>query len=497
MMRSLLYIQVLILLFFTKGLCQGDVYPVAKFSFNDFKDIDEVTGYKIKMPGVNYTDDRFGNENSALYLFGNESSYLNLGVHKNLKSKVSSISLWVKIENEVWAGSGRIVNPFILTKARKTLDFNEAYCLGYYPETKNVIALCTQDSTNQIGAMQTGIFKLRRWNHLVLTYNNKDMSLYINGKLEISLKKGFETSFDDEDSVLVGNMGSTKNRRFLNAIVDDIEFFDQVLSASQVEKLYNAPNPKRWREILKGSLIAAAVAVLLLLVYFFVQHQLSLTLKKEKQQLELSNKLLENELRINRALMNPHFIFNSLNTLHNYILTHNTEKASDYLLSFSKLVRKILESNMSDIISLELEIELIDRYLEVESARFKEDIRHEISVDPKIVPSIVYIPIMMVQPFIENSVWHGLLDKKGKKVISVTFSLHNLRYVKCVVEDNGTGRKIKDPEPHEKKSLATIFARQRLELLNKIHNLSCSLQIIDKPNNGGTIVEIILPILKK
>jgi LytS/YehU family sensor histidine kinase len=230
-------------------------------------------------------------------------------------------------------------------------------------------------------------------------------------------------------------------------------------------------------------------------IYFFIRQRFRRLLKKEKQRLELANKLLENDLRINRALMNPHFIFNSLNTLHNYILSKNTDVASDYLVKFSRLIRKILDSNMADTLSLEMEIELINRYLELEELRFKDGIKYEV-ITEDLIPSTITIPIMMVQPFVENAIWHGLRDKEGEKNITIAFSLFESAYIKCVIEDNGTGRKIK-LNHLEKNSLATKFVKQRLDLLNKIHNLSCNLTIFDKPNGTGTIVTLLMPILNR
>ena len=103
----------------------------------------------------------------------------------------------------------------------------------------------------------------------------------------------------------------------------------------------------------------------------------------------------------------------------------------------------------------------------------------------------------MVQPFIENAVWHGLKDKSGDKMVTVSFSLYEEKYLKCVIEDNGTGRKKRSLNNLEKKSLGTGFVQQRLNLLNRIHNLSASLTIVDKAGNSGTLVTLILPILNK
>ena len=102
---------------------------------------------------------------------------------------------------------------------------------------------------------------------------------------------------------------------------------------------------------------------------------------------------------------------------------------------------------------------------------------------------------MMLQPFIENAIWHAFQGKEGEKRIMIAFRIEDPKYLECSIEDNGTGRKLKEENPQEKKSLATMFVIQRLEMLNKIYNLQCSLTITDKPASHGTIVKIRLPIL--
>jgi hypothetical protein len=471
--------------------------PVAKFTFNDGDPKDHVNGLLPKLVGVPYTSDRFGNQNSAVFFSGNVGSYINLGTSKILKQRVGSISLWVKVEHTVMSGTGANYNPIIITKCNPSDDFYESFAFYYMLESKKLVAVCAKDSTRDIGIFSKNVCKRNNWQHLVVTYNDDKISFYVDGETQGTFEKNFETKFLEQDSVMVGLTGNKKNNRWLNGSVDDIEFYDKVLTHDEVNELYNAPNPNKNKIFLNWCLFAVAIVLMLIIILMLIRTYIKTTLKKEKQRLELANTLLENELRINRALMNPHFIFNSLNTLNHHILTNNNEIASDYLVKFSKLIRKILDSNMSDTISLEQEIELIHGYLEIEGMRFKEVIIYELKIDAAIVPSSLTIPIMMVQPFIENSVWHGLRDKAGEKNINISFSLYGTNYIECVIEDNGTGRKKKESNALEKKSLATNFVAQRLELLNKIHNLNCSLEIIDKQNNGGTIVKIILPILNK
>jgi len=471
--------------------------PVAKFSFNNKSNKNDISGQPIKLVGVNYTSDRFGNENNAVFFSGNKGSYVNLGTYKSLKHRVASISLWVKIEHPDMSGTGAKYNPIIITKCNPTDDFYESYAMYYMLESKKLVAACAKDSTRDIGIFSKDTAVLNKWLHLVMTYNEEEMSFYVNGELQGSFHKNFETKFLEGDSVIVGLTANKKNNRWLIGSVDDIEFYDKVLTLEEIRELYKADDPNKDKLFLHKLLFGLGLFLFIICLIFTIRYYIKFALKKEKERLELSNKLLENELRIHRALMNPHFIFNSLNTLNHYILTNNNEVASDYLVKFSKLIRKILDSNLSDTILLEQEIELIHRYLEIESLRFKENIMHQVIIDPAIVSSSITIPIMMVQPFIENSVWHGLRDKIGEKTITVTFLLHKEKYILCIIEDNGTGRKMKEQTLSGKKSLATSFVSQRLELLNKIHNLNCTLNIIDKENNQGTIVEIVLPILNK
>ena len=471
--------------------------PIAKFTFNNRSDYDIVNNKRAKLSDVSYVMDRFGNSNHAVYFSGNITSYINLGSYKELKPTVGTISLWVNIEHKAWSGKGPLYNPIILTKSTRLDDFYEAYAVYYLLETNKLVAVSSQDSTREVGLFYLKPFERNKWHHIVIAYDNENFWIYVDGKLEGKISKNFETKFLETDSVIVGGTANKKNMRFMIGMVDDVEFYDRVLSEEEITELYNAPNPNTNKVIFQKSIIILFFVVVIFLLYILVRYYIKISLRKGKQRLELTNLLLENELRINRALMNPHFIFNSLNTLHNYILMNNTDQASNYLIKFSKLIRKILDSNLSDNINLELEIELIQRYLEVESLRFNEHLKHAIIVEPSIVPSSITIPIMMIQPFIENAVWHGLKDKIGDKIVTVSFSLYEEKYLKCIIEDNGTGRKKRNLNSIEKKSLGTGFVQQRLNLLNKIHNLNASLTIVDKPDNGGTIVTVILPILNK
>lgn len=493
--HRLLHFSIFIVAIFVDTVkAQDNQGLVAFFSFNHGSDHDAIHHLKAKLVGTSFAQDRFGNDDHAVYLFGNKYSYINLGSSPHLKQKTTTVSLWAKVENTAYSGWGRFVNPIIITKRSRDVDFYESFSIGYYDETKNAIALCTKDSTREVSISGTEHFDQRKWHHLAITFDNNLFSFYIDGKRINTLRKEFETSYDPLDSVLVGATGSNKNFRFLNAVIDDIRFYNRVLNEEQILALYNEPNPNRQRILLNWVLFALGLLVLVALLIIYVRYRLKKTLEKEKQQLKIQNVVLETELRVNRALMNPHFVFNSLNALQNLILKEEYAGANDYLIKFSRLIRLILENNMSDEISLEHEIDLLKRYLELENLRFKGNISFHIDVAEDVSPAYLKIPVMMIQPFVENSIWHGLLNKPGEKKLSIRFSKSSNTYLLCEIDDNGIGRK-KNQGPALKKSLATVFIEQRLSLLNQIHHLNCALSIIDKPNDAGTTVTILLPIL--
>lgn len=486
-----------LLICFTDSHAQADPVPVARYSFNDGSDRDERSGKKAKLLGVRHTLDRFNNEENAVLLLGNQYSYINLGSDSLLKPKTGAISMWVKMETEIWAGTGHTINPIIITKNSTKDWFYESYCIYYFPETDKLASACTKDSVNQISVYASNPLILNKWHHVVLTFNNDSVKFYLDAKLQGALPKKFENVYLPGDSVLIGSTGNKINERFLQASIDDVEFYDAMLNSAQVTKLFEAPNPNKNKIILNWVYLGLLTLFLITLIFFFVRHRVRLHLKREEKRFQQENLILETELRVNRALMNPHFVFNSLNALQNFILKNENERANNYLVKFSKLIRKILEVNMTDVITLETEIELLNRYLEIEDLRFEEDIKHSMEIDQLMTPSAIFIPIMMLQPFVENAIWHGLLKKSGEKHLTISFSVHETVYLKCVIDDNGVGRKQENKDVFEKRSLATGFVLQRLEILNKLHHLNCTLHIEDKPEASGTRVTILLPILNR
>lgn len=472
--------------------------PVARYSFNNGDASDEAGNNNGRGYGLRLTSDRFGNEGSAYFFHGNKDSYLNLGTSPVLKPKEGSVSLWVKVDQPIYRGRGILINPIIQTRAHSYNDFCEAYAVSYNFDLRRFTVGNSLAEAQQVSLCPLANSYLHRWYHLVLTYSNKYTCFYIDGVLEARCAKDFETRFLSTDSVILGSYNAVRNSRYFQGAIDDIEIYDRVLSPAEVFQLYNAPNPNKDAIIRKWLLIGLCFVVLISLVTLWVKRRIVKAVNAEKEKSRLNNRLIELETRAIRAQMNPHFIFNSLNTLQRFILEDDKNKSYTYLIEFSKLLRKLLESSESDTISLKEEIEILTAYLEIEKLRFDNSFEYTISSDIEMM-QFVHIPIMLVQPFAENAIWHGLLNKKGMRFLKISFANLDDEKILCEIDDNGVGRGFKKTETGEikKKSMALDFIRQRLDLIKQSTGIECSFEITDKVDSddsaAGTLVRIIIP----
>jgi LytS/YehU family sensor histidine kinase len=163
-------------------------------------------------------------------------------------------------------------------------------------------------------------------------------------------------------------------------------------------------------------------------------------LEGEKTMTEMEQRTIELEMQALRAQMNPHFVFNSLNSIHRFILENNRAQASHFLTKFSRLIRLILLNSQTSFISLENELEALSLYLDLESLRFDYYFSYNISVHPEIDVSELNIPPLIMQPYVENAIWHGLMQKKERGHLDIDLLEEN----ECLlirISDNGIGRK--------------------------------------------------------
>ncbi len=213
----------------------------------------------------------------------------------------------------------------------------------------------------------------------------------------------------------------------------------------------------------------------------------------------LQKELYKSKIAAFRTQMNPHFIFNALNSIQDYIISNDRAKASDYLSDFADLIRSYLSQSKENEISLRNEIATLSLYLKLEKARFKESFTYEISYAPSLDVERIHIPVMLAQPFVENSIKHGLLHKKGEKILHVKFTKEN-QYLKCAIEDNGIGvqKSLAMKRKSNYQSFSTSAIKERIKLANANKENKIKITTIDlydlEKNPSGTRVEIFFPL---
>ncbi len=227
--------------------------------------------------------------------------------------------------------------------------------------------------------------------------------------------------------------------------------------------------------------------------------------RQEAEMLQLQATSLQ--LKALRSQMNPHFMYNALNSIQNYITSNNSTDASKYLAKFARLMRQSLDYSDLEVISLEKEIQFLEDYLAInEKLRFQGKLKSQVTIDPEIEQDILGVPTMLIQPYVENSIEHGLRNRE-MGVVKIDFKLIDDYTVQCIVEDNGIGRKKArelqelDENYRKHESKGTKITEERLQVLHNNKTDQPYIQTIDlqDPFSGeptGTRIEILLPIVE-
>ena len=215
---------------------------------------------------------------------------------------------------------------------------------------------------------------------------------------------------------------------------------------------------------------------------------LNLVIKDIKNRNEIQKKLMESQLTALRAQMNPHFLFNSLNSIQEFIVTNDKRSANYYLSRFSRLVRNILNTSSKNQIRLKKEIENLQLYLDLEALRFEENFEPKFEVEESLDTENLYIPSMLIQPYVENAIKHGLMHKEGLKKLFIRFYKKE-NFLVCEVEDNGIGRaksaEIQKQNPKIYQSKAMSLTSERVHLINSSRTGNLKLDILDLKNNNN------------
>ncbi|MEP0133170.1 MAG: tetratricopeptide repeat protein [Eudoraea sp.] len=265
---------------------------------------------------------------------------------------------------------------------------------------------------------------------------------------------------------------------------------NQIEVLAKENEIINLKLRRNQNTLLIGTLLFALFTLMLYILYRQSQ------LKKDKKVLTLEQSIL-------RSQMNPHFLFNSLNSIKLYIINNEKKNAVHYLNKFSKLVRKILEASSLKEIPLAEELETVELYMTIENIRFSNEIQFKIIIDEGNDPHIVKIPSLILQPFLENALWHGLSSKDGDKSILLYISKGKNGYIDISITDNGVGRevaeKLKESKVLKRKSVGIDITKERLANFSKDYKNTFEMEIVDLYDKQeaacGTKVILHIPII--
>lgn len=248
--------------------------------------------------------------------------------------------------------------------------------------------------------------------------------------------------------------------------------------------------------------IAAMGVLLALITHALYRYRVQQIREKEKLKTEYNQKIAEIEMKALRAQMNPHFIFNCLNSINRYIVKSDHATASLYLTRFSKLIRLILDNSNSKNVLLSNEMEALRIYIEMESLRFNNKFTYNIIIDKEVSVDIVEVPPLIIQPYVENAIWHGLLHKETAGHLNIHISLLADNMLQCIIEDDGVGRdkarEYKSKSATTKKSLGMKLTEDRISIMNKHASPNASITIVDlvaaDGEPAGTRVILKMPV---
>ncbi len=323
---------------------------------------------------------------------------------------------------------------------------------------------------------------------------------FLLSKIYKDLKKNDSAYFFMQQYVLLND--SIKNQQFFWRLTNykkQADFQKQLAALTTLDK-ENKINEEKLKQaaelkwaLLIGLLIMALSAII-------IYRNLSLKRKNEKLEservkAEMQTKTTELEMQALRAQMNPHFIFNCLSSINRFILKNKTEEASDYLTKFSRLIRMVLNNSKEVFISLEDELETLRLYLEMEKMRFKNSFDYKFTFTDNVSTSSVFIPPLLLQPFAENAIWHGLMhlpDRQGGKqekgFLNFDFDAEK-KFLICIIIDNGVGRTqaklLKSKSAEKQKSMGLKITTERLSLLNNNSNEQTFFTIEDLMDDNG------------
>lgn len=327
---------------------------------------------------------------------------------------------------------------------------------------------------------------------LAKEYATYVQSLKFLSETHLLLSKLYERKNDFESSLSAFKTHTSLNDSILNKeSLDRISELKVEFEAEQkdaeIEILTKNAEIKNLQLAKQRNIILSIILISIFLsgiIFFFIER------RNAKYRLHNINL----ELEALRSQMKPHFIFNALNSILHFIESNKNKEAGSYLLKFSKLIRTTLNNTLQDEILLEEELNALKEYVQIESLNLERKLALEIQVESSIDTKNILISSLMLQPLVENAIWHGISPKQEDGTISILISKEKQKLV-CEIVDNGIGINAKGSKRHNSQSLGTKLTKQRLELVNKKYKTNCELSYVS--NKGGTIARLEHPWIEE
>jgi len=485
------------------------------------------------------------------------------GIPKSIKRIIRTRSgrVWIATKNDgiFWLDGRKVTNAGSQLKLKTNLfyDLTEdeqgnvyaASNLGLYSFIAGNTGYQTMVYGISHGLLSNEVFKVAADNdHLwfstfeglfslplkVSSFNNVSPAIHfnrllINGKSEKADRNTFETSYNRNDLSLLFDILTFKNgseTKLEYQLESKNELITARLTGNQVLLQNLAPGSYKlsvyainndgvrsaapevfqfkieppfwltWWFIVLAIVVGATILV-------FVIRVIVLGVRKSEEAKTLVNKLLaEYQITALQAQMNPHFIFNAINTIQGYILEKNEEEAYDYLAKFGQLIRMVLHHSQEKSLLLEDELEVLNLYIELEQLRFDNCFDFELKVSDEVDQSAVYLPGMLLQPYVENAIWHGIVNLEGEKRGKLKIEIWKEEGILVVsVTDNGIGREraMSFRKDQRHKSVGMQLTGQRLKVMNQLHGYeTASVEVTDlfeeNQEPAGTEVKIRIPV---
>jgi len=338
--------------------------------------------------------------------------------------------------------------------------------------------------------MEKSITLSKEFDDLHLAEKNLDLLYKVHSEKE-NYKKALE--YFIRHSVVMDSLNGRrkKSEEIKLAVVYETQKKNKAIDLLNTENKIKEIELKKSRQLQIAFLITAllSIAVLALL---WSRHKNKIKtdkLLKEAMKSSFDKKLAASELQALRAQMNPHFLFNCLNSINSFIIKNEQEKASEYLSKFSKLIRKVLSNSKETKVTLANELEALELYIELEALRFNNKFEYKINLPENVEADYLEIPPLIIQPYVENSIWHGLLHKKegvGKISISI---VQKQNLLICTIEDNGVGRdasaNLKSKSAEKRKSFGMSITKERLKYINHKNKETTHVVVEDLKNKEG------------